>query len=89
MWRKFKWKSGSNGEITFVDWVEALEWLTKGWSSKLVAVGRSAGFLRKQHCKKSLPSADIVCGNGGVSLRTLNKAAACAGIQLIKSYSQI
>lgn len=46
-------------------------------SSNVAAVGLSAGFLRKQHCKKSLPSGDSVSGMGGESFITLNMAAAC------------
>lgn len=49
---------------------------TNGCSSNLLAVGLSAGFRRKQHCKKSLPSGDSVSGMGGLSFKTLNNAAA-------------
>ena len=45
-------------------------------SSNTDAVGLSAGFLWKHNLRKSLPSADIVSGTGGLSLMTLNIAAA-------------
>ncbi|PON34587.1 LOW QUALITY PROTEIN: hypothetical protein PanWU01x14_343060 [Parasponia andersonii] len=50
-------------------------------SSNLAAVGLSAGFLRKQHCKKSLPSFESISGMGGESFKTLNMAAACINRQ--------
>jgi hypothetical protein len=43
----------------------------------MAAVGLSAGFLRKQQRKKSLPSGDNISGIPGLSLITLNMAAAC------------
>lgn len=46
-------------------------------SSNIAAVGLSAGFLSKQHRKKSLPSDDSVSGIDGVSFITLNIAATC------------
>lgn len=46
-------------------------------SNSIAAVDLSAGFLWKQHLRKSLPSGDNVSGIGGVSFITLNMAAAC------------
>jgi len=43
----------------------------------MVADGLSPGFLRKQQRKKSLPSGDNTSGIDGLSLITLNMAAAC------------
>lgn len=48
-----------------------------GCSSSMAAVGLSAGFLWKQHFKKSLASYDNESGIVGVSRMTLNIAAAC------------
>lgn len=62
--------------IIFTSLSEGVQF-TNGWSSSLIAVGLSAGFRQKQHCKKSLPSADSVSGIGGVSFKTLNNAAGC------------
>jgi len=48
-----------------------------GWSSSSLAVGLSAGFLLKQHCRNSLPSWDRFSGIGGSLCKTLNIAAGC------------
>ena len=53
------------------------EFFRKRCSSNIAADDLSAGFRWKQHRKKSLPSEDNVSGMGGVSLITLNMAAAC------------
>lgn len=50
------------------------EFLKKECWSSLEADGRSAGFLRKQHSRKSFPSADKFSGIGGLLFRTLNIA---------------
>ena len=52
------------------------EFFRKRCSSNIAADGLSAGFLRKQHRKNSLPSVDNLSGIGGVSFITLNMAAA-------------
>lgn len=51
---------------------ESLEDLKKGWSRSTMAVGLSAGFLWKQHWRKSFPSGDSFSGIGGVLFNTLN-----------------
>lgn len=53
-------------------------------SSNIDAVGRSAGFLWKHNLRKSLPSGDIDSGIGGLSLMTLNIAAAYDKVKLIQ-----
>ena len=52
--------------------VESIEDLTKGWSRSIVAVDLSAGFLWKQHWRKSFPSGDSFSGIGGALFNTLN-----------------
>lgn len=56
--------------------VGCVELFRKRCSSNIDAVGRSAGFLWKHNLRKSLPSGDIDSGTGGLSLMTLNIAAA-------------
>ena len=68
--------------VPLYSWVGAVtsgccEFFKNRCSSNTAAVGRSAGFLLKQHLRKSLPSGDNVSGIGGVSFITLNIAAAC------------
>lgn len=55
-------------------------------SSNIDAVGRSAGFLWKHNLRKSLPSGDIDSGTGGLSLMTLNIAAAYDEEKLTNSF---
>lgn len=56
--------------------VDCTEFLRNRCSSNIDAVGRSAGFLLKHSLRNSLPSGDIDSGTGGLSLITLNIAAA-------------
>jgi hypothetical protein len=49
----------------------------KGCSSRIAAVGLSAGFLLKHLWRKSFPSDDSESGICGVLCNTLNIAAGC------------
>ena len=62
------------------------ELFTNRCSSNMLADGLSAGFLRKQQCRKSFPSGDNVSGMGGVSLITLNIAAACLNKENVENW---
>ena len=55
-------------------------------SSNMLADGLSAGFLRKQQRRKSFPSGDNVSGMEGVSLITLNIAAACLNKENVENW---
>ena len=59
-------------------WLKWFEFWINGCSSNLLAVGRSAGFLLKQHLRKSFPSGDRLSGIGGSVRNTLNIAAGCS-----------
>lgn len=65
--------------------VGCTEFFRNRCSNNIAAVGLSAGFLWKHDLRKSLPSGDIDSGIGGLSLMTLNIAAAYDKAKSIKT----